>query len=69
MKKHMPLVQEKWGPHGLQNWTVSELDGKDGWSVYVFSACFLVVLNHYIHYLSESLCMSMDRGMVDVIEM
>ncbi|PQE08927.1 Ethyl tert-butyl ether degradation protein [Rutstroemia sp. NJR-2017a WRK4] len=33
MKTHMPLVQEKWGPHGLQNWTIYELDGKDGWSV------------------------------------
>ncbi|KAM3078037.1 hypothetical protein ACMFMG_002664 [Clarireedia jacksonii] len=33
MKTHMPLVQEKWGPYGLQNWTVTQLDGQDGWSV------------------------------------
>ncbi|CCD52961.1 hypothetical protein ACHAPC_006702 [Botrytis cinerea] len=33
MKTHMPLVQEKWGSHGLKNWTVTKLDESGGYSV------------------------------------
>ncbi|TGO38488.1 hypothetical protein BHYA_0074g00370 [Botrytis hyacinthi] len=33
MKTHMPLVQEKWGPHGLKNWTVTKLDESAGYSM------------------------------------
>ncbi|TGO28237.1 hypothetical protein BPAE_0030g00230 [Botrytis paeoniae] len=33
MKTHMPLVQEKWGPYGLKNWTVTKLDESAGYSV------------------------------------
>jgi len=32
MKTHMPLVQEKWSPHGLTNWTVAKLDESGGYS-------------------------------------
>jgi hypothetical protein len=64
----MPLVQEKWGPHGLTNWTVLELDGKDGWSVYVFSA-FTSNISLFLlyHYLPGSLCTLVDREKFDVI--
>ena len=42
MKTHMPLVQEKWGSHGLKNWTVAKLDESGGYSVYVFpESCVL----------------------------
>ncbi|KAJ8071454.1 hypothetical protein OCU04_001774 [Sclerotinia nivalis] len=33
MKTHMPLVQEKWSPHGLTNWTVTKLDESTGYSM------------------------------------
>ncbi|KAI9647259.1 hypothetical protein NHQ30_003642 [Ciborinia camelliae] len=33
MKTHMPLAQEKWGPHGLKKWTVTKLDESTGYSV------------------------------------
>ncbi|KAF7872439.1 hypothetical protein EAF04_003360 [Stromatinia cepivora] len=33
MKTHMPLVQEKWGPCGLKNWTVTKLDESGGYSM------------------------------------
>ncbi|CAD6443665.1 cfd7a58a-c3a2-48dc-86e4-286ec6c79c84 [Sclerotinia trifoliorum] len=33
MKTHIPLVQEKWGPHGLKNWTVTKLDESTGYSM------------------------------------
>ncbi|KAF5874363.1 putative ethyl tert-butyl ether degradation protein [Botrytis fragariae] len=33
MKTHMPLVQEKWGPHGLKNWTVTKLDESTDYSM------------------------------------
>ncbi|KAF7944579.1 uncharacterized protein EAE97_005212 [Botrytis byssoidea] len=33
MKTHMPLVQEKWGAHGLKNWTVTKLDESAGYSM------------------------------------
>ncbi|ESZ98617.1 hypothetical protein SBOR_0987 [Sclerotinia borealis F-4128] len=33
LKKHMPLVQEKWGPQGLKNWSVTKLDESGGYTM------------------------------------
>lgn len=45
MKTHMPLVQEKWGAHGLKNWTVTKLDESAGYSMYVFLEFCVLFLN------------------------
>ncbi|KAM0144700.1 hypothetical protein ACHAP3_000732 [Botrytis cinerea] len=32
IQTHMPLVQEKWGPHGLRNWINTKLVESGGYS-------------------------------------
>lgn len=33
LKKHMPLVQERWGSYGLKSWKVNQIGGDAPYSV------------------------------------